>query len=136
MRLTVAVAAFAVALAAQPASAQFTTVVRPAARTDSVVDSTPIVARRDSVTRATLADLRAWVDSSAALASRAPADSTTVPDSAAAVVDAAQPAAPERTTEFSDGAVAPATASPLPFLALLGVVSFLIGLALLARRRA
>jgi hypothetical protein len=136
VKLTVAAAVFAVALAAPTASAQFTTVVRAAPRTDSVVDSTPLRARRDSANRATLTDLRAWVDSSAALAAASQGDTAAV-DSAAAVVEAAQPAEPEqRTTEFSNGAIAPATASSLPFLALLGALAFLLGLVLLARRRA
>lgn len=119
--LTVAV----LLLAARPAAAQITTYIAPPranlesrqllAATDSV--------RRDSVERATLTSMTAWVDSAAGV---------TVPTSVG--VDSIDPGRPV-VTSFEEGSVAPATASALPALLLVGVVAFGAGMVLLARPR-
>jgi hypothetical protein len=138
------VIAFALCSFAAPLSAQFTSTVsaprreRPAvvqARTDSVrrADSTSVVERMTS--------MREWVDSAAvAVAANAPPATETRQDTVAtatvstgAIENAQQQAAP--TTTFTDGAPAPATATPLPFLALLGLGSLLAGAALRRRTR-
>lgn len=133
----VALIPLALAISATAASAQFTTVTRPAPRTDQVVDTVVTKARRDSVARVTLTDLKTWVDSAANVAQTFD-DSLGAPPPAAATVAEARPQPPEprRTTSFSNGAVAPATASPLPLLALLGVGTLGLGMLLLRRRRA
>ena len=118
------------------ASAQITTFVPPPRKVDSVKQA--IVAEQrtktDSVARMTLTDMKAWVDSAAGVA-----------ETVGVVVDTAAPATPvpvkprppvgATTTTFSDGAVAPDTASPLPLLALAGLVSLIAGVVLLSGRR-
>lgn len=116
------------------ASAQFTTFVQQAPKKDSVeaVIVAEKRARADSAVRATITDMRAWVDSAAGVA--AP-----VTDTVTAPVTEPVPAAqqPERraTTRFSEGAVAPDTASILPLLAVLGLALLSIGIVLLAGRK-
>lgn len=118
------------------ASGQFTTYVQQAPKKDSVqaVIVAEKRARADSVVRATITDMRAWVDSAAGVA--APV-SDTVTAAPAEQAPAAQPTEPERraTTRFSEGAVAPDTASILPLLAVLGLASLSIGIVLLAGRK-
>lgn len=115
------------------ASAQFTTFVAPPRQ--AKVDSAPAaivaaqMARTDSATRMTLSDMKAWVDSAAGVT---PTGSVTVTaDTTASPVQPTVPSVPEKTpsatTTFSDGAVAPDTASPLPALALGGVMLLLLG---------
>lgn len=119
-------AGLALALSATQASAQITTYVappRPAAsspRMIAVADS----ARRDSVAQVSMTNMKVWVDSAAGV---------TVPEHVGDSVTANDPGAPV-ISGFSDGSVAPATASDLPTLALLGVVFFALGAALLAHR--
>ena len=134
----VALIPLALAISATAASAQFTTVTRPAPRTDQVaVDTTVTRARRDSVARVTLTDLKTWVDSAANVAITADDSLGAAPPPAETVAEARpQPTEPRRTTSFANGAVAPATASPLPFLAVLGVAAIGLGVLLLRRRRA
>ena len=126
----------ALILAANALNAQITTYIAPpraklanpqmVAAADSV--------RRDSVQQATMTNMKAWVDSAAGV---------TVPshvgevDSAALANDPGRPIAtptPNVTTTFSDGTVAPATASALPEIALVGAVVLILGALLLARR--
>ncbi|MDB4907328.1 MAG: hypothetical protein JWO05_2112 [Gemmatimonadetes bacterium] len=125
------------ALAASPASAQFTTFVSPPKK-DSIaaaaaaVASTP--AKRDSVQRVALGNMKTWVDSVAGTTGStatvaAPLDSTTT------VTTPAPAAAPRPAqTTFTNGAVAPATASMLPALALLGLAALSLGTLMLAGR--
>lgn len=105
------------------ASAQFTTYVPPASRTDSV--RAAVVAEQkaqtDSVTHSTLTNMKAWVDSAAGL----------VPTTTDTVASAT---ASEPTTSFSNGALAPNTASPLPLIALVGLAALSVGTVMLARR--
>ena len=114
-------------LAAVSAGAQITTYIappRPAAelRMIAAADS----AQRDSVAVASMTNMKAWVDSAAGV----PVPATVgVIDSAALVNDPGRPV-----TVFSDGSVAPATASALPAIALLGVLALGTGLLLLGTR--
>ncbi len=149
MRLSMFLGAAAVVtLFAVPASAQFTGVVMPPPAKPS-----PVVAqsatqslgeRRDSAARVTMTNMKDWVDSAAATLGVAAAPAPAPVDSAQSPV-AAVPAAPAvqhpashsaETTEFREGARAPNTATPVPMLALLGLVSLVAGLWLLRRRRA
>jgi hypothetical protein len=110
------------------ATAQITTYVAPPrAETPGGMIATADSARRDSVARATMTNMKAWVDSAAGIP--VPATVGAV-DSAALAND---PGAPVVTT-FSEGAVAPATASVLPALALVGVALLALGAILLATR--
>jgi hypothetical protein len=89
-----------------------------------------------------MTNMKDWVDSAAATLGVAPAPVAT--DSAQPPVTAAPaPAIPEpaptrtpETTEFREGAPAPNTATPIPMVALTGLVSMMAGLWLLRRRRA
>lgn len=120
--------AAALLISANAASAQITTYVapaRPAGESRQAI-ATADSARRDSVAKATMANMRAWVDSAAGVPVPTTVGTT---DSAALANDPGRPV-----TSFSDGSVAPATASPLPALILLGAVSVLVGAALLSTR--
>ena len=120
-------------------SAQFTTFVAPPRK--AVVDSAPTTvaakARADSVARMSLTDMKTWVDSAAGTSTQvASANDTTM-----AAANAATPATQvtsgnaRTTTTFSNGAIAPNTASPLPAYLAAGLASFSVGLFLLMRRR-
>jgi hypothetical protein len=118
----------ALVLVATAASAQITTYVaptRPAAPTREMVAAADS-ALRDSVATTTITNMKAWVDSAAGVP--VPAHVGQI-DSTALVNDPGRPI-----TTFSDGSVAPATASDLPALALLGVVLLALGVALLVSR--
>ena len=135
--------AAAVALFSVPASAQFTgVVVAPRAKAVPASDSAPktIAERRDSVAKVTMTNMKDWVDTAAA--SLGVPVAPVVLDSAAtaaavaptsAHVDTAAHAA-RTTTEFREGAPAPNTATPIPLLALLGLMSLAGGLWMLRRR--
>jgi hypothetical protein len=119
--------------------AQFTTFVAPP-RKDSVISKKPSVvavakARADSASRMSLTDMKAWVDSAAGT----PAPVTAVADTAMATVDTvASPsakAAQHTTTSFSNGAIAPNTATALPLLFATGFASLAVGLLLFGLRR-
>jgi hypothetical protein len=118
----------ALVVVAKAASAQITTYVapaRPAAPTREMVAAADS-ALRDSVATTTITNMKAWVDSAAGVP--VPAHVGQI-DSTALVNDPGRPI-----TTFSDGSVAPATASDLPALAILGVVLLAVGVALLASR--
>jgi hypothetical protein len=125
----VLMAGAALVLGAHMAGAQIVTYVAPPRRDLPSVQAvaTADSARRDSVAQATMTNMKAWVDSAAGVA---------VPrhvggiDSSALVNDPGRPVI----TTFSEGSVAPATASDLPTLALVGVLVFAIGVILLAHR--
>ena len=112
------------------AGAQFTTVVAPPPAQKQAVAEAAAKAEvpRDTGRRATLQAMSAWVDSVAGV----PAPSATVTDSVGgdvvvatdstrATVEAAG------TTKFADGARAPNTASPLPFILLAGLGALVVG---------
>jgi hypothetical protein len=104
------------------AAAQFTTFVAPPERVDTViVFDTVRVADADSVSRASINNMKAWVDSAAGDA----VDLRTVTDS---------PTTPDRVPAFTDGAPAPDTATPLPLLLTLGAGAIGVGTVLLRRR--
>jgi hypothetical protein len=133
------------------AAAQFTSVVVPprAERTAAQAAARPTTpAAADSAARVAMSDMRSWVDSAAtALGAQAPrprlADDTLFRDTAAVAPARRPPPAaqmPARvsgqqgTQAFREGAPAPATATPLPFIALLGFAGFGAGLLLLRKR--
>lgn len=108
-------------LSASQAGAQITTYVapsRPAAPDPAVVAATDS-ARRDSLAAVAMTNMKEWVDSAAGIA---------VPEN---VGDSLPPVS---VTTFEDGSVAPATASDLPTLALVGFVFLLVGAGLVANR--
>lgn len=115
------------ALTANVAGAQITTYVappRPLTATAEAV-ATADSARRDSVVESTMTNMKAWVDSASGVG---------VPeyvgrvDSTALINDPGRPVA---TTTFSNGSVAPDTASDLPTLIVLGLIALVLGKALL-----
>lgn len=127
--LRVGLAGVALMLGASVAGAQITTYVappRPLAASPKAVAAADS-ARRDSVAQATMTNMKAWVDSAAGVA--VPPHVGGV-DSAALANDPGRPVI----TTFSDGSVAPATATDLPTLALLGLVMLTVGVILLANR--
>ena len=79
-------------------------------------------ARRDSIADASMTNMKAWVDSASGVA---------VP-ATVGQVDTTPP--PVTVTTFSNGSVAPATASDLPTLAILGLSALVVGAGLLATR--
>lgn len=115
-------------LGAGTASAQITTYIappKPAAESRQLLASADS-ARQDSVALTTMANMKAWVDSAAGV----PVPATVgMVDSSAIINDPGRPI-----TTFQDGAVAPATASLLPTLGLLGLLLFGAGVVLLTRR--
>lgn len=123
------------------ARAQFTAYVSPTRpNTDSAKAAIVAVqrAKSDSNARASITNMKAWVDSAAGVAQTSPADTTaaTTPPATPAPTTAPVPAAPtHNTTSFSNGAQAPATASYLPLIAVLGLASLSVGIVLLAGRR-
>jgi LPXTG-motif cell wall-anchored protein len=123
LRALVVVALLAVSSAA---GAQITTYIAPPKpiMTPQMVAAADS-ARKDSVAVVATTNMKAWVDSAAGV---------TVPDRVgdSTIVD---PGTPEVTTTFSNGTIAPNTASTLPSLALFGVVAGLAGAALLLRRK-
>jgi hypothetical protein len=126
-RWIVALALIAAAPAA--AAAQFTTfIARPSPVKDSI--KAAVVAEQhamsDSITHAQITDMKTWVDSAAGIAALPAA--LPVVDTALGVRSTRQ-----TTTSVSNGVVAPATASPLPFLLVIGGSAMLLGLALLRR---
>lgn len=110
-------------------SAQITTYIapRPPAASPQAVAAADSV-RRDSVQTATVTNMKAWVDSAAGIA--VPARVGVGTDSSALKNDPGRPV----TETFSDGQVAPATASDMPALAVFGVLALAVGAGLLANR--
>jgi hypothetical protein len=107
------------------ASAQFTTFIPPQKAKDSVKAAVAAEqrTRADSVTTASVTNMRAWVDSAAGVL----APTTTAP-----VTDSLKPTSTDSLT-MRNGSPAPMTASALPLLLLLGVGSLGAGAILLIR---
>jgi hypothetical protein len=130
----------ALMLAASLANAQITTYMappRPLATPQTVASADS--ARKDSVAQVTMSNMKAWVDSAAGVpAPRYGIDSTALAnDPGRPVTTPISPITPTTVTTvttFSEGSVAPATASPLPMLAVFGFAVFAIGALLLAYR--
>lgn len=125
--------------------AQFTTFVPKPTKTanDSTKAATVAAARShaDSVTRMSIMSMKQWVDSAAGTSTATTANDTTTA-TATAVVNNPTMTAPNvntrsTTTTFSNGAIAPNTASPLPAYLAAGFVSLTAGLMLFwwVRRR-
>ena len=125
-------------LAPSALSAQFTTFVAPPQKQPVATPAKPTVAsakaKADSVHRMTLTDMKAWVDSAAGTSTQVAVTDT--------IINASNPApslppapVPERRTTFSNGAVAPSTATALPTYLVGGVAIFAAGLLLLRRRQ-
>lgn len=137
----IAVLAIAAAALVTPAvaSAQFTTFVAPPQKSDSVKAAAVVEkrAQTDSVVHMQLGDMKAWVDSAAGVGV-AYVDTAAQMSPVAVGMDArATTPTTDRavTTTFSDGAIAPNTASSLPALLMVGFLSIGIGLLLIAGRK-
>jgi hypothetical protein len=110
--------------AATPVTAQITTYIAPprasAESRDLIAASDS--ARRDSLQRAAVTNMTAWVDSAAGISVPATVGRDTV--------DPGRPI-----DSFRDGSVAPATASSLPALLAVGLLALGAGAVLLGRLR-
>lgn len=122
-------------------SAQITTFVAPPrkAALDTAKATVAASAAKADTTRMSLSDMKAWVDSAAGVGATtrvASADASAA--SATEQPTAAASTNPKPTTSFANGAIAPNTASPLPFYFAAGFVLVLVGVGTLrlARRRA
>lgn len=115
-------------LGAQALSAQITTYIAPpkAPAPSAQAVATADSVRQDSVRTAAVTNMKAWVDSAAGIT----VPTTVGTDSSAIVNDPGRPVV----TTFSNGSVAPATASDLPTLALCGALVLLVGAGLLSNR--
>jgi hypothetical protein len=127
-------------LGAARANAQITTVIAPPKRNEPNQQEVVrrVQAAQDSVARITLTGMTQWVDSAAAAlaihpdtGARPASDTSAVarPVAAAPVnpkATSSQPS-PAPTPEFRDGARAPDTATPMPTIALVGVILLLLG---------
>ena len=106
--------------------AQITTYVAPPkpAMTPQMVAAADS-ARRDSVVAVATTNMKAWVDSAAGVS---------IPDRVgdSTIVD---PGKPDVTTTFSDGSLAPNTASILPALGVFGLAAGLAGAGMLLRKK-
>lgn len=120
----VVLAGLALILSGSALSAQITTYVAPPrpAPPSPLAVATADSARRDSVQTATMTNMKAWVDSAAGIS----VPTSVGTDSSALINDPGRPVL----TTFSDGSVAPATASDLPALAVVSVVVLLVGVGL------
>lgn len=108
------------------AYAQITTFIAPPkpAMTPHMVAAADSM-RRDSVAALATTNMKAWVDSAAGVS---------IPDRVgdSTIVD---PGKPDVTTTFSDGSLAPNTASILPALGIFGLAAGLVGAAMLRKPR-
>ena len=118
-------------------SAQFTSFVAPPrkASTDSTKPTVAVAkARADSVARMTLTDMKKWVDSAAGVPTTQVASANDTSTIAATTPTEQREATGRTTTTFSNGALAPNTASALPLYLLAGLTSLVIGLLLFRLR--
>ncbi|HEU4566176.1 MAG TPA: hypothetical protein VFS05_16055 [Gemmatimonadaceae bacterium] len=144
MSLVKMLAAAALLAGASPAAAQFTAAIPPQrpAKGSAAVAGADTVTARDTSTVVRLREMREWVDSAAVAlnVNVPPAGDSTARDTTAnaPAAPANAPAAETRVatgevTRFRDGAPAPNTATPLPFVALVGATSLLVGAWMLRR---
>lgn len=129
------------AVAPAPLLAQITTFVAPPRK--AAVDSekatvAAAAAKADTTKRMALTDMKAWVDSAAGVATPQVATADTAMYSTTQPATPSNASRPAGTTSFSNGAIAPNTASPLPFYLAGGFILILAGMGTLrlARRRA
>lgn len=120
------------------AGAQFTAVITPPEPKPAIVAQATTPAVRDSLHQTRMTNMREWVDS-AATAMGVATDSTVVATNVTAAPEAEvtepKPAAREERVERRESAgTLPDTASPYPFLAILGATLVIVG-AWLARPR-
>ena len=121
------------------AEAQFTTVVAPPRAKEvaqSAESEAQARARADSLMRARLGDMREWVDSAAVAVAGVPDTMRVEAVDSGVVVREPARVEPRPTTEFREGAPAPATATGLPTLALIGIGMLGLGAVLIGRPRA
>lgn len=105
------------------ASAQFTTFIPPRNVVADSVKAAVVAAQKtqtDSVSHVQLTNMKTWVDSAAGIV---PAPATSV-----AADSVAQRMAAADTSTFRNGMRAPATASDLPLLLVVGLAMLLLGL--------
>lgn len=113
------------------ASAQFTTFIPPQSRVKDSVKAAVAIEQRtrtDSMTAASLTNMRTWVDSAAGVLAPAIAADSLNPTS----TDPLTRTSPDSST-MRNGSPAPMTASVLPLLLLLGMSSLSAGALLLIR---
>lgn len=138
MKYSVCLLGALIALLPAAASAQFTTFVAPPKRTDSLkppVAAAPVRTQSDAAARVALTNMKVWVDSAAGVGAQAPSmipAPEAPPSTQLPTVGALKPR--KVTTTFSNGAVAPETASSLPLIALVGIAALSIGTVMLAGR--
>src|SRR5438477_72390 len=131
-------AGLAMLICATSLSAQITTYVAPpsqSAPTKQAVAAADSI-RKDSVARVSMRNMKEWVDSAAGVS--VPAYDATAPVPApldSTVVVRQDTAGRSVMTTFSNGSVAPETASDLPALLVFGIVGLVAGAALLANRQ-
>jgi hypothetical protein len=121
-----ALATFLVAIAPSLAAAQFTTFIPPQNKTKDSIKAAVVAEQKavtDSVTRAQISDMKTWVDSAAGI--KAPSNDSL----------GVTPMVPATTPQFSDGTIAPNTATSLPLLAALGLLALAGGIVLLRTDR-
>jgi hypothetical protein len=121
----IAIAAVIVALVPAPAAAQFTTFIAPPDRVKDSVQAVVTAEKKaveDSVARAQISDMKTWVDSAAGVMPQRTLDSAMMLPPATTFPDTVAP--------FREGARAPATATSLPLMLLLGTLLTLSGLLL------
>jgi hypothetical protein len=112
------------------ARAQFTTFIPPQPKAvDSVkaVVASQAKAQTDSVVNMQLTNMKTWVDSAAGIAPLPPTAPDTVATTAAPV-----PVTPGAAPVMHNGRRAPATASSLPLIALIGAITLGLGMFLLS----
>ena len=108
------------------ASAQFTTFIAPPNRVKDSIKAAVTAEQKavaDSITHAQVTDMKTWVDSAAGVAPVVTSSPVNGTDTTTVM------------TAMSNGVVAPATASPLPFALVVGGAAMMLGLALLRRPR-
>ena len=135
MKHRILLAAALIAATPFAASAQFTAVITPPKKEQpTVVAQAQTPAARDSVQKVKLTDMKEWVDSAAsALTAKGPSAADT------AAVKTTRTPVPVVTQQHhqvasTKSAELPDTASPLPFVALLGFGMLATGLFLLRKR--
>lgn len=120
------VAVVLIATAPAAAAAQFTTFIAPPSPVKDSIKAAVVAEQRvmtDSITQAKITDMKTWVDSAAGM-SRVSAIDTTMPTALRSRATV---------TTASNGTIAPATASPLPLLVVVGTAAMLLGSALIRR---
>lgn len=127
-----------VVFAPSGAAAQFTTVIRPPDRQEEAATAATVQARTDSAAALQITSMQQWVDSVAAEAAAEGDTIVSVEAGGEVVTDSAElmARADDPTLRYASGAPAPDTATPLPMLALIGLLAAGIGGALLHRPRA